>query len=63
MLEESFSFLLEFKISFEPSFKLITVFSQKKTPKKIAEITLTATKISYFAQFRIFGDIMGNLLS
>ena len=33
MLEESFSFLLEFKISFEPSFKLITVFSQKKTPK------------------------------
>ena len=33
MLEESFSFLLEFTFSFELRFKLITVFSQKKIPK------------------------------
>ena len=29
----------------------------------MTEITLTATKINYFAQFGIFGDIMENLLS
>ena len=29
----------------------------------MAEITLTSTKINYFAQFGIFSDIMENLLS
>ena len=60
-LVKSFSFLPEFKILFELRFK---TFSQKKIPKsieeKIMEITLTATKIGYFAQFRIFDDISGS---
>ena len=60
-LVKSFSFLPEFKISFELRFK---TFSQKKIPKsieeKIMEITLTTTKIGYFAQFWIFDDISGS---
>ena len=60
-LVKSFSFFLEFKILFELRFK---TFSQKKIPKsieeKIMEITLTATKIGYFAQFWIFDDISGS---
>ena len=59
MLMESLSFLQEFKILFEIFFE---IFSRKKTQKfqKIREITPTATKVGYFAQFGIVGDISGS---
>ena len=59
MLVESLSFLQEFKILFEIFFE---IFSRKKTQKfqKITEITLSGTKVCYFAQFGIAGDISGS---
>ena len=55
---ESFSFIQELTVLFEVRFK---IFSEKKKKiQKIAEITLTATKIGYFTQFGIFGKIDGS---
>ena len=60
MLVKSFSFLQELKILYELRFK---TSGQKKIPKnleeKVSEITLTATKICYFAFFAIFDDSSG----
>ena len=51
ILVESFSFLEEFKTSFEICFNTL---SWKKIPKN-----LEYHKIGYFAQFGILGDISG----
>ena len=59
MLVESFSFLQEFKICVNYVSRY-SVRRKHQKIQKIAEITMTVTKIGYFDPFWIFGNISGS---
>ena len=59
MLVENFSFLQEFKICL--NYVSRHTFRRKyQKIQKIANITMSVTKIGYFAPFGIFGNISGS---